>query len=618
MSTLCGVRGVGRSDAAIAAGFVLAAAAEAVALHRSTPGLLAFGTCGALVLAVLGVRRTRPVVTLCVLAVFGVIGTVVQAEVWPDAEDSGGVWIFALMLACYSLGAHGPRRVLVLGGLLPLLIVAAVDLPTMQGWALVNGVVFVTAFVGVLPTVVGRVVRVRRDRLISLAGQRERIVQEQRAASESAALAERLRATERLRPALLDGLRGLARSADDGTDPARIEAAARDLLTRTRVEVVALAAPIATVEPADPAQVDHVRALRAAAQRWSVLGAGAIAAGVVLESAGTLDLAAPGWAVLVSGAAIGGPLALVWWRPLPAVATAWCAAAVFSHLVAPLGGTLSGAALTLSTAFVVAALSSRPTALAGLATCWLGQRLVGTDDPIGDAAIVLACWVGGMVLSEVSELVEQERANNRLLADQEGVAAQRAVVEERLRLAREIHDHIGHSLTVAALQAGAARRLGAADPERARAALRTVAAAAREGLVVLDPNTSADLEGLLELTRTAGLAVDAELADLAGLGPGARGVVHRLVQEALTNVLRHAPGARVGVVVRLERDGVVVAVSNTAPSDPGSGPGTGRGLDGIRERVASLAGEVRWGPRPDGGFEVRAMLPAVTREGVTP
>ncbi len=112
---------MGRSDAAIATGFVLAAAAEAVALHRSTPGLLAFGGCGALVLAVLAVRRTRPVVTLCVLAVFGVIGTVAQAELWPDAEDSGGVWIFALMLACYSLGAHGRRRVLVLGGLLPLL-----------------------------------------------------------------------------------------------------------------------------------------------------------------------------------------------------------------------------------------------------------------------------------------------------------------------------------------------------------------------------------------------------------------------------------------------------------------------------------------------------------------
>ena len=465
-----GRAGLTRSDAVVAAGFVLAGLAEAVVLHRHPPGLLAFTACGAPVLAVLALRRVRPVLPLCVVAAFAVLGTTAQSRFWPDAADGGGVWLFALLFASYSLGAHGRGRFVVLGGLLPLVVGLTIDLPTMSGWSLVSGVLFLTAFVGVLPTVVGGLVRVRRDHLAALEEQRDLIVREQHSQREAAVLAERLRATERLQPALLDGLRELADQGDAGVDPGTIERAARRLLGRTREEVVALTAPVDVADPSVSPAPEYSRTLRAAAQRWAVLVAGAIGAGLALESTGALQLSAPAWVAVVASAAVALPLAMVWWRPVAALAVAWCATVAFSRLVAPLDGSLSGTTFTLVAAFAVAALSTRRGAVLGLVLSWLGQLLgVGGGDPFGEGVIIFVCWLGGLAVNEASWLVEQSRNNNRLLAGQEAVAQRRAVVEERLRLAREIHDQIGHSLTVVALQAGAARRMAATDPYRAPA-----------------------------------------------------------------------------------------------------------------------------------------------------
>jgi signal transduction histidine kinase len=121
---------------------------------------------------------------------------------------------------------------------------------------------------------------------------------------------------------------------------------------------------------------------------------------------------------------------------------------------------------------------------------------------------------------------------------------------------------------------------------------------------------------LLAITRTAGLIVDADIDGWASLDPARRTVVLRLVQEALTNVLRHAPGATATVSVHSAGDEVTVTISNSPPAHAGSGPGTGRGLAGLRERVATHAGRVEWGPRPEGGFEVHAVLPAAIEVAV--
>ena len=606
--------GLTRADAAVAAGFVLAALGEAVVVWSGTPRLLVFQACGAPLLAVVALRRTRPVLSLAVIAAGATLGTAVQTRLWPDTGDGGGVWLFALMFAAYSVGAHGRGRLVLLGGVLPLLAGLLINLATMTGWALVNGVLFLTTFVGVLPTAVGRLVRVRRARLVDLEEQADRIVREQRSQREAAVLLERLRITERLRPALMDGLRDLADRAEGGADPGEIEESARRLLGRTRAEVVALTAPVDVPEPIDPPRADHVQALRAASQRWAVLGAGVLGAGLALESTGTLPLSAPAWVAVLASVSVSLPLAFVWWRPLPAVAVAWCAATVFSRLVAPLDGSLSGAALALSVAFAVGALCNRRQAVVGLALCWVGQLLgVMDEDRFGVAVIIVVSWLGGLAVNEASRLVEQGRANNRVSVHQESAAQHGAMTEERLRLAREVHDQIGHSLTVVALQAAGARRLAATAPDRAQEAMATIAGAARDGLAALSGQGAADLAAVLHRTRAAGLSLTADVAGLDAPGlidPESRAAVCRIVQEALTNVLRHAPGAAATVVAGAEGDGVGVTIRNGPPTGPGGAGGSGRGLAGLRQRVAARGGEVCWGPLDDGGFEVRAVLPA--------
>jgi signal transduction histidine kinase len=145
--------------------------------------------------------------------------------------------------------------------------------------------------------------------------------------------------------------------------------------------------------------------------------------------------------------------------------------------------------------------------------------------------------------------------------------------------------------------------------------LTTIATAARDGLSAMHGEAPADLEALLHRTRAAGLTVSAEVADLDLAPPQVRLLVCRIIQEALTNVLRHAPGAPAEVVVRRHGTGITVAVTNAAPRQPGAERGAQRGLVGLRERVTADAGELRWGPREGGGFEVFARLPARRLEG---
>jgi signal transduction histidine kinase len=103
--------------------------------------------------------------------------------------------------------------------------------------------------------------------------------------------------------------------------------------------------------------------------------------------------------------------------------------------------------------------------------------------------------------------------------------------------------------------------------------------------------------------------VEAEVDDLTGIDTVTLHAAERVVQESLTNVLRHAPGSRATVRVSLAGDRLDIVVTNTAPTSPGSGPGSNRGLAGMRERVTNLAGQVTWGPDPQGGFTVDAQLP---------
>jgi signal transduction histidine kinase len=205
-------------------------------------------------------------------------------------------------------------------------------------------------------------------------------------------------------------------------------------------------------------------------------------------------------------------------------------------------------------------------------------------------------------------------------------AADRAVAQERRRIARELHDVVAHSVSVMTVQAGAVRRLLRPDQERERQALEVVEATGREALTEMrrlvgllreqgsmpefspQPSMRA-VDVLVGTVREAGLPVELEIDGAPReLPPGVDLSAYRVIQEALTNALRYAGPAQAWVTVRWSDDTLELEIANDGRSEPGVGGG-GHGLAGLRERVALVGGTVDSGPRAGGGFVVRAQLP---------
>jgi signal transduction histidine kinase len=211
-------------------------------------------------------------------------------------------------------------------------------------------------------------------------------------------------------------------------------------------------------------------------------------------------------------------------------------------------------------------------------------------------------------------------------SDQAKDAARRADrAEEQLRIDQELHDSIGHVLTMNVVQAGAGAHVFDQDPEFAREALTNIERRGRDALDELDriialvregdvsrqplPGMS-DLEHLIGETRDAGMAIEARI-EVTPMPPEVGRAAYRIVREALTNVAKHAPGAETRVTVAAVGDRIEVEVVNSPPSLRPNDPttGTGSGLSGIRQRVAILGGVSEIGPTPDGGFRIHASLP---------
>jgi signal transduction histidine kinase len=206
--------------------------------------------------------------------------------------------------------------------------------------------------------------------------------------------------------------------------------------------------------------------------------------------------------------------------------------------------------------------------------------------------------------------------------------ARRRTSDERLRIARELHDVVAHNISLINVQAGSALHLMDQQPERARAALSAIKDASKETLVELRsvlgvlrqvdeeaPRSPAPglahLDDVVARANSAGLPVQVEVEGAAnGLPPGVDRAAYRIVQEALTNVTRHAGPARAMVRISYGERDLVVQVDDDGIGAPGNGVvSPGNGILGMRERAAALGGEVQAGPRPDGGFRVRAWLP---------
>ncbi|MFT4008978.1 MAG: histidine kinase [Nocardioidaceae bacterium] len=258
---------------------------------------------------------------------------------------------------------------------------------------------------------------------------------------------------------------------------------------------------------------------------------------------------------------------------------------------------------------------------------WLvALYLVTADRTIGLAMFTVPAYLAGMVLRMRQDTADELEARGRELEHERELFAQLALQHERARIASELHDIVGHAISVMVVQAAAGQRLVDTDPERAKDAFAAIAESARQG--------KRDLERLIELLggtqvetpdlslidevvrRAAGSGLDVVCrfeGDRGGVSAGAAHLAFRVVQEGLTNALRHAPGAAVQVLVAARGRDLTVRVHNSPPRQTHDRPrivGLGAGLLGLRERVTEAGGELTSGRAVDGGWELSAVLPA--------
>ncbi len=325
-----------------------------------------------------------------------------------------------------------------------------------------------------------------------------------------------------------------------------------------------------------------------------------------------------------------GNFALLWRRSHPVrVHAVVLAASVLVHLGASSDGVF---ALTFSLYSLGRYAANDRASLIGMlaALAFVSVDLLLSTPDVGSviaAGLVMLLWYVGRRLrfrGEYLRLLEERAAH---LERERSVEAERAVATERTRIARELHDIVAHQVSLMTVQAGAARTVAKADPEAAAQAMAAVEKAGRQALAemrhllsVLRPGKGeetlapqpgvAHLARLVEEVGEAGPQVRLTMEGALSALPARLDLaVYRIVQEALTNVLKHAgPAPRVDVVIRSTDEAIELRVL-----DEGQGghvePAKGHGTAGMRERAELLGGSLHAGPRPEGGFEVRATLP---------
>jgi signal transduction histidine kinase len=263
---------------------------------------------------------------------------------------------------------------------------------------------------------------------------------------------------------------------------------------------------------------------------------------------------------------------------------------------------------------------------------WLGVLLGTRDEPSVASALGLAAWL--LVLATTAEIVRIRRERAAETAHARREEQRLRASEERLRIARELHDVVAHNLSLINVQAGTALYLIRERPEQAEGALSAIKQASKDALdelrSVLDvlragdeaaprvpTPTLADLDTLVERTAAAGVPVELRIdGTRRPLGLPIETAAYRVTQEALTNVARHAGPARTVVHLSYGSDAVVIEIDDDGRgphANDGTGIGTGKGLTGMRERVQSLGGRLDAGPQPGRGFRVRAWIPTGRR-----
>ena len=293
---------------------------------------------------------------------------------------------------------------------------------------------------------------------------------------------------------------------------------------------------------------------------------------------------------------------------------------------------LAGAAAV----FLMALLRDWRQAVAGLAIVFGAEAFVARSDPNGGIwdfvfsnVVFGVVWIVGFSLGRKFEEADEAKERAARAEREREQQARTAVAEERARIARELHDVVGHSVSVMTVQASGVRRLLRPDQDREREALLVVERTGREALAemrrmvgvlrrpeeapALAPQPSLDhLNRLVDQAREAGLPVELRIeGEAIQLPAGIDLTAYRLVQEGLTNVVKHAEATRAEVLVNYG-DGYLEVTVRDDGRGLGNGDGGGHGLVGMRERVSVYGGEIDAGPQTGGGYRLRAKLPLTT------
>jgi signal transduction histidine kinase len=331
--------------------------------------------------------------------------------------------------------------------------------------------------------------------------------------------------------------------------------------------------------------------------------------------------------------AVGVPLAaamclpLFWRRQQPLIVLAIVTAASVANALAY--STLAPFAAALAIYTVASSLPRRRALVSTVSAAALllavGGSTVNAGQLLPHAILFAGAWaIGDSLGARRAYTRELEEKADRLEREQE-IQAARAVAEEQTRIGRELHDVIAHSLSVMVVQAAAANDVFDSRPERAREALREIEAtgrgalgelrrllgAVRGGSTDFAPPPGLDqLDALVAQVRSAGLEVAVSIEGTPRVLPIAIDLsAYRIVQEALTNTLKHAQATHVGVELRFADDALDIAVRDDGRGNADGASGTGSGLVGMRERVVTYGGTLQAGPASGGGFAVAARFP---------
>jgi signal transduction histidine kinase len=588
-------------------------------------------------------RRRYPVAVVVALSAVLVADTIAGGTLVAELALPLAVMVFA----CLSLGLHAGTVARAAAGTAIAIgaFTLANQLAPSLDYAPLDDLVFFALVLGA-PAVVGHVLRRRAD-LIAELDARAGALRAAREDTAAAAIAEeRARLAIGVHDALAHRvgeitLQGAGAQRLAGADPdralsalARIEAAGRGALDDIRSVVGVLRAgdepahgaahvPDAVPPPwvDEPAAAEPgrrpVAGLRAAAERHGdVVLAAAVFLALAIEVLASSRQEGPAAANVLGCAAIAAPLVVRRSRPLLSVAGVVVAASVTSLLLTPIELLVTPIVLLIVPTYSVAAYLPLRRALAGLGLCVLLTIPAGPAPPT--VLIAALAFAAGRAARDRTRRAEELRAVNAELERTRDAHAARARAEERLRIARELHDAVAHRMTVIVLQAGAAQRVWGHDPAAARVAVAALTDVARETLsdlrTTLRGAAPARVDQLDELVaRVRPLGLDVSVARDVDVPADLDHPVYAVIQEALTNAARHAAPTTVDVAIRRDGDDLLVTVTDAGPL-PGTAPavapveGTGTGLRGLAERIEAAGGTLHYGGEGR-GFRVEARLP---------